>query len=103
MLKMLETKYENQILTVYLTGEIDQHTSKNIRTDIDSQTEALRPRLLCLDFSKVRFMDSSGIGLIMGRYRQMNLLGGNLKITNLPNNIARVVNLSGVQTLGVVK
>lgn len=100
---MLETQYENKVLTIYLKGEIDQHTSKNIRQEIDSQTEALRPHLLCLDFSKVRFMDSSGIGLIMGRFRQMSLLGGSMKITNLPDNIARVVNLSGVQTLGVVK
>lgn len=100
---MLNTEYQNKVLTVYLSGEIDQHTSKNLRQEIDSQTEALRPQLLCLDFANVRFMDSSGIGLIMGRFRQMAMLGGRLSIVNLPENIERVVSLSGVQTLGVLK
>lgn len=99
---MLNTAYEDNVLTVYLAGEIDQHTTKSLRQEIDSQTEALRPRTLCLDFNKVRFMDSSGIGLIMGRFRQMSLMGGNMKIVNLPSNIKRVVNLSGIQTLGVI-
>ncbi|MBQ9673743.1 MAG: STAS domain-containing protein [Ruminococcus sp.] len=100
---MINTDYQDGVMTVYLSGEIDQHTSKSIRQEIDSRTEALRPNLLCLDFSKVRFMDSSGIGLIMGRFRQMSLIGGRLKITNLPENIDRIVKLSGVQTLGVLK
>lgn len=100
---MLNTTYENKVLTVFLSGEIDQHTSKNIRIEIDSQTEALKPELLCLDFDNVKFMDSSGIGLIMGRFRQMALLGGRMKITNLPDNIKRVVYLAGIQTLGVIK
>ena len=100
---MLNTSYQDNVLTVFLSGEIDQHTSKNLRPEIDSQTEALRPHPLCLDFSNVKFMDSSGIGLIMGRFRQMSLLGGSLKITNLPMNIKRVVQLAGIQTLGVIK
>lgn len=101
--KMLNTTYENNTLTVFLHGEIDQHTSKSLRQEIDSQTEALRPQNLSLDFSNVKFMDSSGIGLIMGRFRQMTLLGGRLNITNLPENIKRVINLAGIQTLGVIK
>ncbi len=100
---MLNTTYENKVLTVFLSGEIDQHTSKNLRMEIDSQTESLRPETLCLDFDNVKFMDSSGIGLIMGRFRQMSLLGGRMKIVNLPENIKRVVYLSGIQTLGVIK
>lgn len=100
---MLNTTYDNNVLTVFLSGEIDQHTSRGLRAEIDSQTEALRPELLCLDFSNVKFMDSSGIGLIMGRFRQMSLIGGRMKITNLPQNIKRVVYLAGIQTLGVIK
>ncbi len=99
---MLNTDYRDNVLTVFLSGEIDQHTGQTLRREIDSCTEALRPHLLCLDFSNVKFMDSSGIGLIMGRFRQMSLLGGRLKITNLPDNIKRIVMLSGVQTLGVL-
>ena len=48
-------------------------------------------------------MDSSGIGLIMGRYRTMALLGGNLKVVNVPERLQRIINLSGVGALGVLK
>lgn len=100
---MLDTNYKDNVLTVMLTGEIDHNRAANLRTAIDSQINALRPDFLELDFSKVSFMDSSGIGLIMGRYRSMGLIGGKLKVINVPENISRVISLSGVGTLGVLK
>lgn len=100
---MLNTKYENDILTVHLNGEIDHNRATTLRTSIDGQVNALRPKTLELDFSKVSFMDSSGIGLIMGRYRTMGLIGGNLEVINVPNNIGRVISLSGITSLGVLK
>ena len=59
--------------------------------------------LLVLDFSAVQFMDSSGVGLVMGRYRQMNLLGGRLRVVNVPENFDRVFRLSGLAGLGVME
>lgn len=100
---MLNTDYKNGILTVYLNGEIDHNRAANLRTSIDGQVSALRPRTLELDFSKVNFMDSSGIGLIMGRYRSVGLIGGDLKVSNIPPNLSRIIELSGVGTLGVLK
>lgn len=100
---MVKTDYQNQMLTVYLTGEIDHNSAGSIRSQIDGQAENLHPKTLLLDFSKVSFMDSSGIGLIMGRYRTMELLGGNLKVVNVPPRLERIVNLSGVGALGVLK
>ena len=100
---MLDTKYKNDILTVKLKGEIDHNSAAKLRTAIDSQINALRPKLLELDFSKVGFMDSSGIGLIMGRYRSMGLIGGKIKVVNVPENIGRIINLSGISALGVLK
>ena len=100
---MLDTKYKNDILTVKLKGEIDHNSAAKLRTAIDSQINALRPKLLELDFSKVGFMDSSGIGLIMGRYRSMGLIGGKIKVVNVPENIDRIINLSGISALGVLK
>jgi stage II sporulation protein AA (anti-sigma F factor antagonist) len=99
---MLNTNYKDDILTVNLSGEIDHNRAVNLRTTIDSQINALRPNCLELDFSQVSFMDSSGIGLIMGRYRSMGLIGGKLKVINVPENINRVISLSGVATLGVL-
>ena len=100
---MLDTKYKNDILTVNLKGEIDHNSAAKLRTAIDSQINALRPKMLELDFSKVGFMDSSGIGLIMGRYRSMGLIGGKIKVINVPENIGRIISLSGISALGVLK
>lgn len=100
---MLDTKYKNDILTIKLKGEIDHNSAAKLRTAIDSQINALRPKLLELDFSKVGFMDSSGIGLIMGRYRSMGLIGGKIKVINVPENIGRIISLSGISALGVLK
>ncbi len=99
---MIQTDYKNDVLTVYLNGEIDHNRAANLRTTIDSRINSLRPRRLELDFSKVSFMDSSGIGLIMGRYRAVGLVGGELKIKNIPENLSRIIELSGVTSLGVL-
>lgn len=100
---MIQTDYKNDILTVYLSGEIDHNRAADIRTTIDSRINSTRPKRLELDFSKVSFMDSSGIGLIMGRYRAVGLVGGDLKIKNIPENLSRIIELSGVTSLGVLK
>lgn len=99
---MLELQREEGIMTAVLRGELDQHNCALIRKKIDSATERERPRVLCLDFSGVQFMDSSGIGLVMGRYRQMSLIGGRLKVINVPAHLEKMFTLSGLQGLGVM-
>lgn len=100
---MLKTDYKNNVLTAYIEGELDHNAAARIRNRIDGATESLKPRLLCLDFSKVTFMDSSGIGLVLGRYRLMKLMGGSLKVINIPENMYRLFALSGLEGLGVLK
>ncbi len=99
---MLKTEFKNNVLTAYIDGEIDHDSAAKIRTKIDGAAQSLKPKLLCLDFSKVTFMDSSGVGLIMGRYRQMGLLGGRLQVTNIPDNMYRIFAMSGLEGLGVL-
>ena len=60
-----------EVLTVYLKGEIDHHSAKAMREEIDKAIDFNMPSLLILDFTEITFMDSSGIGLIMGRHRLM--------------------------------
>lgn len=67
-------------LAAYLTGEIDHHAAQALRREIDAQIDARMPELLTMDFSGVTFMDSSGVGLILGRGRQMSGLGGRLVV-----------------------
>lgn len=98
--EMVEAESE---LTALLSGDIDHHTAKEIREAIDAKTEEHKPRLLKIDFKQVDFMDSSGIGLIMGRYKLMQTLGGELRVVNVPQYIARVIKLSGLDQLGVLE
>ena len=100
---MLKTDYKNNILTAYIDGEIDHDSAAKIRTHIDGAAQSLKPKLLCLDFSGVSFMDSSGIGLVMGRYRRMQLLGGTLRVINIPDNMYRIFAMSGLEGLGVLR
>ena len=59
-------------LAAYLSGEIDHHAAQSIRREIDAQVDDRLPELLTLDFSGVTFMDSSGVGLILGRGRHIS-------------------------------
>ena len=100
---MVEMTYENGVLTAKIAGEIDHHIAPQIRGDIDARCERCRPARLVLDFGGVTFMDSSGIGLIMGRYRTISLIGGRLEIVNIPPQLKKIFVISGIETLGVMK
>ncbi len=100
---MLKTDYRDNVLTAYIEGEIDHDSAAKIRTQVDGVTQSLKPKLLCLDFANVSFMDSSGVGLVMGRYRQMKLLGGALHVTNIPDRMYRIFAMSGLEGLGVLR
>ncbi|MBQ2347297.1 MAG: anti-sigma factor antagonist [Clostridia bacterium] len=96
---MVKTEFKNGVLTAYLGGEIDHHTAILMRETIDGDAELYKPSMLILDFAKVRFMDSSGIGLIMGRCRMMSLLGGKVRLDNIPPGIKKIIDLSGVKSI----
>lgn len=94
-------RFDGRIMTVELSGEIDHHGAKSIREMTDSLIQQNRPSELHLDFSMVTFMDSSGIGLIMGRYRMMMLYGGVLRVVNVPQNLERIMIMSGLGALDI--
>lgn len=70
-----------------------------MREEIDETAQRVQPKLLILDFSGVTFMDSSGIGLVMGRYRLMQELGGELQIARIPRPLRRVMQVAGLSKL----
>ncbi|MDR1467365.1 MAG: anti-sigma factor antagonist [Oscillospiraceae bacterium] len=86
-----------------LEGDIDHHTAKAMREIIDDHITQKRPNTLYLDFGRVSFMDSSGIGLIMGRYKNIRLLGGKLWVVGTSSSMKRIIKLSGLGALGVMK
>lgn len=98
-----EIKSVGELLTVMLDGEIDHHTAKQMRERIDEAIEFYMPTLLIMDFGRVTFMDSSGIGLVMGRYRTLQKKGAKLNLTNLPPNIYKVMKLAGIERLAKIE
>ena len=96
---MVEINVMGEVVTAYLSGEIDHHTARYMRETIDNAIELNMPSLLVLDFSGVSFMDSSGIGLVMGRYRNLQKTGASLHVSGTSANIYKVMKLSGIEKL----
>lgn len=92
----ITTLYKDTKLYVNLSGEIDQHTAIEIRAEIDKAIDNYKPQNLILNFKDVSFMDSSGVGLIMGRYKKLATCGGKLIIVDLPRSCERIISMSGI-------
>ena len=86
-------------LTARISCEIDHHTACRLRTRIDRELFAERPQVLRLDFGEVRFMDSSGIGLILGRKRLIESMGGGIYIKNTNPPIRKIISVAGLEAL----
>ena len=87
------------ILSIRIRGEIDHHTAAAIRQGIDAILFEKRPARLILDLSAVGFMDSSGLGLIMGRYSVMKELGGEMTVWNPSPETRAILTLAGMERL----
>ncbi len=87
------------ILTVRIRGEIDHHTAVSVRKGVDGLLYERRPRKLVLDLSAVSFMDSSGLGLIMGRLALMRELGGELVVWNPSRETRSILMLAGMEKM----
>ena len=74
---MVNSKYiqENKTLILEITEEIDHHTTEKIRRVADNEISRYMPRKVVLDFNNVSFMDSAGIGMVLGRYKMIKMLG----------------------------
>ena len=90
---------EGDRLCIAVSGEIDHHTAAQLRSGIDDEVLRWMPKKLVLDFSGVTFMDSSGIGLIMGRYRLLEPLGGAVELANVPRPLKKVMTVAGITHL----
>ncbi len=86
-----------QTMTVYIRGEIDHHTAVSVRNGIDARLFDQHPRKLILDLSAVGFMDSSGLGLIMGRLSVMKSLGGEMLLRDPSKEIEVILRLAGME------
>ena len=98
----VKVEVKDKTVVAFIDGEVDHHTAKGIRSEIDSAIEANQPNQTVLDFSAVTFMDSSGIGLVMGRYKIMQEIGGTVTIQNPPSHIKRVMQIAGLDKIACI-
>lgn len=96
--KNMKSVFEVQgnCLTVHLPEEVDHPVSEDIRKESDNIMRKKYIRIMIFDFSETMFMDSSGIGLIMGRYRAMGMRGDCIRATGVSAYIEKLLHLSGV-------
>lgn len=96
---MLKIYNDGSRITAALSGDIDHHSAREYRTALDDVIARSRPEVLIIDMEKVGFMDSSGIGLILGRMRSLRAVGGELLIKNARREIAEVIRISGLANI----
>lgn len=85
-------------LTVYISGEIDHHGAYSIKDVIDAQILRTSPRVAVMNFERVTFMDSSGIGLVLARYRFASNCGTTLVVEGVNRQTQKVLQLAGIKT-----
>lgn len=92
----IEYVKEDKLLLLKITEEIDHHTTEKIRRKADDEITRYMPRKVIFDFSNVTFMDSAGIGMVLGRYKMIKMLGGNLELKNVNSSINKIFEMSGI-------
>ncbi|HHT51518.1 MAG TPA: anti-sigma F factor antagonist [Eubacteriaceae bacterium] len=97
----LELCIDKQTLLVKIIGELDHHTAEEIRNAIDFELDNNSVRNILFDFSDLTFMDSSGIGVLMGRYKKVSKRNGQVGIYHINPQVRRIFEISGL--LGILK
>lgn len=92
----IQFEEKKNILIASLVGELDHHSAAEVRSKIDDRLEKTNYKNLILNFYGVTFMDSSGIGVVIGRYKKLNMKKGKVSITNVNESVKRVFELSGL-------
>ena len=90
--------YDSQfkILTLIITEEIDHYTADKIRNRTDFEIQKYMPKELIIDFANVSFMDSAGIGMIIGRYKTMSMFGGKTYMKNVSRSVRKIFEMTRI-------
>jgi len=95
---ILQIKFSNKgtTLIIGISGELDHHSAEHARQKIDAEMIKSTTKNIIFDFSRLVFMDSSGIGIIMGRYKNIRELNGKAAIVNVNAQVRRILEMSGI-------
>lgn len=88
-----------EILIVSLKGELDHHTAKEVKSLIEEVIKNRSIKNLVLDFTNLTFMDSSGIGVVIGRYKLIRSIGGHIAIAGATRNVSKLLTMSGINKI----
>ena len=94
---------KDAVMTIRLPEEVDHFEADRLREEAGEILEERNVREVVFDFRKTGFMDSSGIGLVMGRYREMQLVGGKVRAVHVGERIRRILVMSGVARVNEVE
>ncbi len=97
--KLFSYEVAEDELTVKLIGEIDHHSARSLRVEMDALILEVRPTRVVLDLSEISFMDSSGLGLIMGRYSLAKELGATLILRAPTAAVMKIISLAGMERM----
>ncbi|WP_096201055.1 anti-sigma F factor antagonist [Bacillus sp. FJAT-45350] len=87
---------KGSVLLVRLEGELDHHTAENLRTQVERQFEQNELKHIVLNLEQLSFMDSSGLGVILGRYKQVKNIGGEMVVCAISPTVKRLFEMSGL-------
>lgn len=90
---------EERNLIIKINGEIDHHTAEEVRTKVDNEYSRSNSKNIIFDFSGITFMDSSGIGMVIGRYKATEKQGGKVVVCSISGDAKRIFNISGLQKI----
>ena len=98
----LNIEYSDNLLRIGIAGEVDHHSARQLREKIDGLLVRYRPTLLVLDLDGVCFMDSSGLGLILGRLESAREVGCRLELTNVGERVMKILSLAGAKRISTL-
>ena len=87
---------EGTVLKVKISGELDMEIASPLKEKLDAQLSSMDIRHLVFDFSNLDFIDSSGVGILISRYRQLVPIGGSVRVEKVKPNVYRILELSGI-------
>lgn len=92
----LDVKRSRNVLVVRLNGELDHHTAAQVRQVIEDELNNELVSHLVLNLENLDFMDSSGLGVILGRYKRVTQMGGKMTLCSVQPSIQRIMEMSGL-------
>lgn len=98
----IELTSEKKLITVRISGELDHHSASEIRDRVERELRRTGASSVAFDMSEMTFMDSSGIGLIMGRFKTVRTLGGKIVIFGASHETERILRMAGVDKIAEI-